>query len=374
MRPVIRKIDLPKGRRILAVSDIHGHRNHLKNLLEKVGFTNEDILFIVGDIIEKGPESLETLRYVRALCRQYDSVYPLMGNVDAWRILMLDAQDPASDEQMLDYLRSMKRFYGGCFFAELCAEAGLPAETPEQIRIAKARIPGIFRTEIDFLRNLPTIIDTQNYLFVHAGLPAADLSRLETYDAFEFLKRDAFLEQGLSFGKYVIVGHWPVMLYGKAYPQADPIIDRQRKIISIDGGCGIKEDGQLNMLILPAEGTGEITYESYDDLPQGIAVTAQQEAPATVFVKWTDCAVEVLEEKLQFSRVRHITSGKIFAIPNDYLLKYEGKTLCGDYTDYKIEVNPGDRLSMDRENPQGYFVKKNGRSGWYCGDIIPISP
>ena len=40
-------------------------------------------------------------------------------------------------------------------------------------------------------------------------------------------------------------------LYDPRIPSAAPIFTRDRKIISIDGGCVLKADGQLNALILP---------------------------------------------------------------------------------------------------------------------------
>ena len=60
---VIRQ-EIAPGRRILVTSDIHGHLNHLKRVLNKAKFCVDDLLVIVGDVIEKGPESLKTLRYV----------------------------------------------------------------------------------------------------------------------------------------------------------------------------------------------------------------------------------------------------------------------------------------------------------------------
>ena len=63
-----RKITLPQNKRILAVSDIHGHRAWLEKLLKKVRFTSDDVLFIVGDIVEKGPESLNTCLLYTSRC------------------------------------------------------------------------------------------------------------------------------------------------------------------------------------------------------------------------------------------------------------------------------------------------------------------
>ena len=62
MKTKINRLTLPAERRILATSDIHGQLHYLKGALEKAKFSKNDILFIVGDLIEKGPNSLDVLR------------------------------------------------------------------------------------------------------------------------------------------------------------------------------------------------------------------------------------------------------------------------------------------------------------------------
>ncbi|MCB6603809.1 metallophosphoesterase, partial [Erysipelatoclostridium ramosum] len=69
-------------RRIIAISDIHGNLPVLKKLLRKVAFDPEkDELFLVGDLLEKGPYNLETLPYIMELSR-YSHVHPMIGNCD----------------------------------------------------------------------------------------------------------------------------------------------------------------------------------------------------------------------------------------------------------------------------------------------------
>ena len=84
----IKQLSVESGKRILVTSDIHGHLSYLKNILKKVSFSDNDILFIVGDMIEKGPENLGALRYVMDLCKQ-KNVIPLIGNVDAYRLQLI---------------------------------------------------------------------------------------------------------------------------------------------------------------------------------------------------------------------------------------------------------------------------------------------
>lgn len=58
-RVKIEYVEIERGRRLLVTSDIHGHAASLKKVLEKAEFSDDDILVIIGDIVEKGPESLK---------------------------------------------------------------------------------------------------------------------------------------------------------------------------------------------------------------------------------------------------------------------------------------------------------------------------
>lgn len=51
-----------------AIGDLQGCCNELRTLLTRIGFSaDRDELWFVGDLVNRGPQSLETLRFVRAL-------------------------------------------------------------------------------------------------------------------------------------------------------------------------------------------------------------------------------------------------------------------------------------------------------------------
>lgn len=62
------------------VGDIQGCRSSFQQLLEKIDFSpSRDTVYVLGDLINRGPESVETLR----LCMQLgDSIKALLGNHD----------------------------------------------------------------------------------------------------------------------------------------------------------------------------------------------------------------------------------------------------------------------------------------------------
>ena len=93
---------------------------------------------------------------------------------------------------------------------------------------------------------------------------------------------DDFRSRGWKFDKWVIVGHWPVTLYCEDRILSCPIVDRDRKIVSIDGGCVLEDDGQLNALVIPFEGSEDFSCIWYDRFPMKFAVGF----PLITIVQW----------------------------------------------------------------------------------------
>lgn len=95
-------MEIPKGCRILVTSDIHGNDSLLKRMLKEAEFSGEDMLFILGDLIEKGPESLAALRYVSELSGM-ENVQVLIGNVDLWRLQLLEGLNEENCQSFYDF-------------------------------------------------------------------------------------------------------------------------------------------------------------------------------------------------------------------------------------------------------------------------------
>lgn len=354
----------PEGGRVLAISDIHGNLPFLQGLLEQAGYTARDILILVGDLVEKGPDSLAVLRYVMELSKKR-TVYALRGNCDnlvAGLLRMEWSPAPAFFAQYLDTWRDRS------LLVQLGRAAGFELRAPEDLPALSRTVAERLPEELAFLLSMPDILVTPDYLFVHGGVPSEE--GLGDLTAHSCLKNDNFLAQGHFFRRWCVVGHWPVTLYNPVIPAAAPLLDRARHIVCIDGGCVLKLDGQLNALIIPDVFGEEMDYTWYDGLPAAVALDPQEPSADPLNIRWSDSLVEVLEEEGDCVRVLHPATGRTMWLPLDFIsVRRDGRTHTEDASDYALPVAPGDRLSLVRQTRRGLLVKKDGITGWYYGRI-----
>ena len=101
---------------VYAVGDLQGCLDPLQHLLEKLDFDPaHDRLWLVGDLVNRGPQSLEALRFVRDLG---ESAMTVLGNHDLHLLAVAlggkktkgkDTLDPilvAPDrDELIDWLR-----------------------------------------------------------------------------------------------------------------------------------------------------------------------------------------------------------------------------------------------------------------------------
>ena len=367
MKCKIQKIDRTESEgRIIAVSDIHGHAHYLEGVLKKANYSVKDTLVIVGDLIDKGPYSLKTVRYVMKLKEENPNVYATMGNVDWLRLHRFFTDDASGFLEMIQWTKNV---WTKGFFLDILKELVVDVEelTEENIEEVRTQINEKFAKELAFLWNLPTVLVIGDYLFVHAGVPTDDLEMLKDIDAAKCMKIDAFLNSEVTFEKHVVVGHWPVCLYGKSANCVKPIFDSYKNIISIDGGCGLRHGAQLNALLIPNPNAKmqEVSFVSYDDYPMVVAQTAQAPREKTLMIQYFDSEVKVLKREGNELYVEHISTGGRIVVPEHFIYYIDNKAYCYDCSDEYLAIEEGDMFAVIAETSVGRMVKKDGLIGWY---------
>ena len=372
----IRTIEFTPGSRVIVISDIHGHPHLLRRLLARVCYRpGTDYLILLGDLIEKGPDSLGAIREAMALAAESDRVTVLMGNNDLWRLEQFTEPSDGRDDILFTTTERFARHWGSSLFLEMCREMGMECTCLADVPAAREAACAAFARELQFLASLSTVLLSDRHIFVHGGLPCAEeeIPSLPERSAFYCLKYDNFLgdlaRRQDSFSRWVMVGHWPATLYRPAIPCHMPLIDQARRVVSIDGGCGLKREGQLNAVTFdPA--TDIFTSAYVDDLPLIRALDDQPASSDPISIHWGDNAISLLENappRPGYCAIEHLRTGRRLYIPEDDLYTSDGELFCQDCTDYQLPVAAGETLSLVKATPDAAIVKRGGVVGWYRG-------
>lgn len=195
----------------IAIGDIHGEYDKLVDLMEqelRPNYPFEDHTYVfLGDFVDGGRDTRDVIETLIAWEKKYPHWVFLKGNHED---LMLNALGiPTICET---YIKQGDYYLWWCqggrethqsYLATLRAHNGITPYEASLIPPERA-IPV---THINWLRNLKLYHETENHIFVHAGLKPG-FTRLELMMNQDFLWiRDEFIDSDFDWGKMVVFGH-----------------------------------------------------------------------------------------------------------------------------------------------------------------------
>ncbi len=190
------------------LSDPHGERDRFHAVLEAVSFGTRDRLYILGDVIDRGPESIELLQDVLAL----SGAVLLRGNHEQ---MMLEALMPGYPATALTKWANN----GG--EQTLCRFLTLPPGKRKELLAHLGALPDALHLRVG----------DKTFHLVH-GMPSDD-PYLRLWGRFE---ADAGCR--LTGQEAVIFGHTPTWLYSPRLLDGHWRVWRGAGAVGIDCGCG----------------------------------------------------------------------------------------------------------------------------------------
>jgi len=171
--------------KIFAIGDIHGCFDKLKNLISLLPINyEEDTLVFLGDYIDRGSDSFAVVEYLIDLNKKHSNIVFLKGNHEDMLFRYLYGKDEAT------FL-----FNGG-------------QQTLKDYMNKKGKIV-IPPDHLDFYKSLQLYHETDDYIFVHAGMrDDVPISRQSQADLLWI--RRPFILSTFDFGKRVVFGHTPL--------------------------------------------------------------------------------------------------------------------------------------------------------------------
>lgn len=238
---------------IYAMADIHGQYDKYIAMLEKINFSDNDILFVLGDVIDRGSQGMAILKDMM----MRTNVYPILGNHEYMAItaipwLMQEITEETVekiDSEMMQGLIEWMNVGGSSSISEF---RGLSRDEQEAI--------------LDYLSEfeLYDVVEAggKEYVLVHAGLDNFDEDRsLSDYDLSELLFHRPDYETRYFKNKYLVTGHTPtrvayaaergVLLEELSSDEYQGVIFKKNNHIAID--CGSSFGGKLGCICLDTQ-------------------------------------------------------------------------------------------------------------------------
>ena len=222
---------------IYVTSDLHGCSPEVfQNLLDRAGFGEDDFLFILGDVIDRGKYGAELLLWLT----EQPNVQLILGNHEAMLLACHWLFDPVTEETLakltVERMHLIETWHRNGGHPTLIGLRKLLKEDRELLE-------GI----LDCLRDAP-LYDVvpaggRKYILTHSGLGNfAPDKKLSDYTPEELLMtrpspKDAYFEDAT-----VVFGHTPTAFYGEAYRGRAL---RTKTWICIDTGAAMGEHPML---------------------------------------------------------------------------------------------------------------------------------
>lgn len=205
-------VERPLNGKRYAISDIHGCSKTFKNLLRKIDFSKNDQLFLVGDLINRGPRSSKVLDHVLKLMETGFQVYFIRGNHEQM-VLNSSKKRIGQRKRQFQSLNSLSLLEGN-------------------------KLNPVYKK---LLKEAYHFIETEDYFLVHAGFNHKSESPMEdTYAMLNIRKFKA--KKDFLKGKSIIIGHTP-----KTISFIKESIEKRK--IHIDNGCvNSSTEGQGKLL------------------------------------------------------------------------------------------------------------------------------
>jgi serine/threonine protein phosphatase 1 len=167
--------------RTLVIGDIHGCHVALEVLLSRFDVQPADTVVLIGDVIDRGPGSRQSIEILLGLQRRAQLVF-VMGNHEEMLLNAIDVGDWTDDWLRYGGLETLESYGGGL--------ESIPAE------------------HVAFVRSGIDYFETDTEIFVHANLEPGVPLKSQPRDWLRWTRLTGF-ETPHPSGKRVICGHSP---------------------------------------------------------------------------------------------------------------------------------------------------------------------
>ena len=181
------------------------------DLLKKAEFSDEDFLYVIGDVIDRGGHGIELLRWLM----EKNNVRFILGNHEAMMLVCGFIFDEITEESVWNLSYDKLKLLS-CWMNN----GGEP--TLEALKKLNKTSPETIKDILEYIKNAP-LFETvtaggKDFILVHGGFENFERTRrLSSYSADELLwyrteKKERYFKDVIT-----VCGHTPTEYYGKRY-------------------------------------------------------------------------------------------------------------------------------------------------------------
>lgn len=240
---------ITKRRRVIAtfvIADIHGEYDKFMEMLKKIRLTDQDTLYILGDVVDRGPHPVKVLLKLMEM----PNVVPIVGNHELMALRCLTyLREEITESSVSGWGRDEIRFLANWI------QNGADPTMKEFRALSREMQSEVLDFVKDFLAYAEVEAGGRKFLLVHAGLGHFRRKKaLEDYSLDDLVWERPDYRKRYFENVEVVSGHTPTQLI-EDNPRPG-FIFRQNGHIAIDCGACFK-GGRLACICLE---TGEEFY------------------------------------------------------------------------------------------------------------------
>lgn len=222
-----------------ALTDIHGCVRTLKALVQQLDLQEADELYILGDLVNKGPDSKGVIDFILYLQQHYQ-IFCLRGNHD--QMLLKAAK---KGEKALSLTATEKKLVLQSFGIKSFED-----------------LPKKYKS---FLKNLPYYFELPDYCLVHAGFDFTQADIFQDTDAMLNIRDYKVVCEKIN-NKRLLHGHTPTALHSIK----KNICHRDARL-NLDAGCVYYRNASYGNLVALNLDTQELYMQPNIDRPYPVA-------------------------------------------------------------------------------------------------------
>ena len=194
---------------IYAMSDIHGCYDKYIEMLKKIGFSAEDTLYIIGDVIDRGENGIKILQDMR----YRENVVPILGNHEYMAYAVLKRLNvEITEESVEDIDKDLMK-------ALLYWQENGGVRTMKEFKtLSRDDREGILDYLTEFSLYERVIMNGKEYILLHSGpMNFSEERDMDEYSPYELIFERSDYSKKYFNEKILITGHTPTFIIGESH-------------------------------------------------------------------------------------------------------------------------------------------------------------